>query len=344
MKRTLLTGVGVVTILLGATSAQAQDKKYDMRFSFWVPAWHKLIPKVEEWGASIGKQANDTIKVTVYHSNQLGKGPDHYDMAKTGIADWVLVNPGYTPGRFPVIQLADMPFMMKDAKNGAAALTDFYAKYKGKEMRDVYTCVAFPHDPGTFHAKKAVIVPEDVKGMKIRTANQTIAAYVTAMGGTSVQVEIMEAFETLRNGITDGITVPWGGNYTLKFKEVVNHHLNAPLYVSNFTYNMNKRMYDGMSANQRKAIDEHCTPEWSKNLASLWADDESSLKDKLIAEAKTDTNRKIHEINAEQLAKWRKAAEPLINEWKAAVKKAGYNPDEVMSDFKKSLEKHNAMY
>ena len=93
-------------------------------------------------------------------------------------------------------------------------------------MPDHYVCHVYSHEPGTFHSKKEIKVPADVKGMKVRTANQTIAQYVTSMGGNSVQVPIMEAFETLKRGITDAITVPWDGltHPAFKFGTVTDLH------------------------------------------------------------------------------------------------------------------------
>ena len=31
-------------------------------------------------------------------------------MVKRGVADFGLINPGYTPGRFPIVAAADLPF------------------------------------------------------------------------------------------------------------------------------------------------------------------------------------------------------------------------------------------
>jgi TRAP-type C4-dicarboxylate transport system substrate-binding protein len=54
-------------------------------------------------GASIEKDSNGTLKSKIFPSQQLGKAFDHYDMARDGIAGFTYVNPGYQPGRFPII-------------------------------------------------------------------------------------------------------------------------------------------------------------------------------------------------------------------------------------------------
>jgi len=36
-------------------------------------------------------------------------------------------------------------------------------------MKDVHYCLAFAHDPGTFHfTRKKIVVPADVSGLKVR--------------------------------------------------------------------------------------------------------------------------------------------------------------------------------
>ena len=153
-----------------------------------MPASHPLQKALEEWGAAVEKDSGGTIKYKVYPAQQLGKAFDHYDMARDGIADLTYINPGYQPGRFPIIAAGELPFLMSDAKGGSEALDAWYRKYAAKEMKDVKFCLAFIHDPSSFHSTtKKIVVPEDIKGMKIRPAHATMATWVTLLGGTNVQ-------------------------------------------------------------------------------------------------------------------------------------------------------------
>lgn len=344
MKRHLMLAAGALSLAVAGTTAATTtavgaDKKVNFRLSYWVPPKHMLTPGYKEWGEHLKKVTNGTVTFTLFPSSQLGSGRDHYDMVKRGIADIGLINPGYTPGRFPVIGTADLPFMLTDGLKGAKALTRFYAKYAPKEMSDVKVCHTFSHEPGTFHTKKVVKVPSDVKGLKIRTGNATIAAFTTAIGGASVQVPIMEAFETLNRGITDGITVPWGGLITFNFGKVVKYHLDVPLYVSTFTHTVNLRKYNSLSAAQKKAFDETCTPEWAAKIYRFWHQQENDLKAKIVA----DKSHTVTKIGPKELAEWRKAAEPVRQQWAAAVKKAGFDPEKVMADIKAELKKEGAL-
>src|SRR6185312_7299535 len=177
-----------VAAMIGSGAASAQEKTFDLKISHWVPPSHPLQKALEQWGADVEKESGGTIHYKVFPAQQLGKAFDHYDMARDGIADLTYINPGYQPGRFPVIAAGELPFLIANAKGGSQALDAWYRKYADKEMKDVKFCLAFVHDPGSFHSKsKKIVLPSDIKGMKIRPAHATMAEWVKQLGGTNVQ-------------------------------------------------------------------------------------------------------------------------------------------------------------
>jgi TRAP-type C4-dicarboxylate transport system substrate-binding protein len=328
-------------ICLAASAAAAQDKTFELKLAHWVPPSHPLQKALEEWGSSVEKASGGTIKYKVYPSQQLGKAFDHYDMARDGIADLTYVNPGYQPGRFPIIGAGELPFLISNAKGGSQALDAWYRKHAEKEMRDVKFCLAFLHDPGTFHSKaKKITVPGDIKGMKIRPAHATIAAWVTQLGGTNVQASAPEVRDIIEKGVAEAVTFPWGSIPLFGIDKVTKYHMEAPLYVTTFAFVFNKAVYGQMSAAQKKVIDDHCTNEWSGKVAGPWADFEHDGVKKL----KADSAHEVYTITDAQLAEWRKSAEPLEKNWADNVKKAGGDPAAIMKDLKDSLAKYSAAY
>jgi TRAP-type C4-dicarboxylate transport system substrate-binding protein len=324
----------------GATGALAQEKSFDLKLSHWVPPSHPLQKALEDWGTSVEKASGGTIKFKVYPSQQLGKAFDHYDMARDGIADLTYINPGYQPGRFPIIGAGELPFLMANGKGGSQAIDAWYRKYADKEMKDVKFCLAFVHDPGTFHSKvKKIAVPSDVKGMKIRPAHATMATFVTQLGGTNVQSSAPEVRDILEKGVADAVTFPWGSIPLFGIDKVTKYHMEVPLYVTTFAFVFNKDKYNQMSAKQKKVIDDHCNNEWAARVATPWADFEHGGIAKLKA-----AGHDVYQITPAQLAEWKKAAEPLEKSWSDNVKKTGGNPDTIMKELKAELVKFKSAY
>ena len=325
----------------GATGALAQDKTFELKLSHWVPPSHPLQKALEEWGASVEKDSGGTIKYKVYPAQQLGKAFDHYDMARDGIADLTYINPGYQPGRFPIIGAGELPFLMTNAKGGTQALDAWYRKYADKEMKDVKFCLAFVHDPGAFHSRsKKIVVPGDIKGMKVRPAHATMATFVTMLGGTNVQAAAPEVRDILEKGVADAVTFPWGSVPLFGIDKVTKYHLDMPLYVTTFAFVFNKAKYNEMSATQKKVIDNHCTPQWALKVAAPWADFEHAG----IAKIKAEAGHEVYEPSAAQVAEWKKAAEPLEKTWADNVRKTGGDPDAIMKELKAQLAKDKAAY
>jgi TRAP-type C4-dicarboxylate transport system substrate-binding protein len=340
--RFAVCAAALAACLMGAaTTAGAQEKTFELKLSHWVPPSHPLQKALEEWGADVEKESGGTLHYKVYPSQQLGKAFDHYDMARDGIADLTYINPGYQPGRFPIIAAGELPFLMSNATGGSVALDEWYRKYAATEMKDVKFCLAFVHDPGTFHSvSKKIMVPADIKGMKIRPAQGTIARFVTLLGGTNVQAAAPEVREVLSKGVADSVTFPWGSILLFGIDKVTKEHMNVPLYTTTFAFVFNKAKYNEMSPRQKKAIDDHCNSEWAAKVAGPWAKFEHDGIAKIAAEPGQD----VYDITPAQLAEWQKAAAPLEADWAAGAKKAGIDPAAAMKELRADLKKENAGY
>ena len=340
LRRVVATGSAVAcatALLVAAVPVQAQDKPIQLKLSSWVPAQHPLNPALIAWAEDIKKASGGSITATMFPSQQLGKAFDHYDMARDGIADFAYVNPGYQPGRFPVMAGASLPFLFVNGKSGSAAIDAWYRNYAAKEMKDVKFCFAFVHDPGTFHSRKKIAEPTDIKNMKVRPATDTIGQIVTLLGGTNVQASAPEARDALERGVADAITFPWGSLPLFGIDKVVKYHMDTPLYVTPFVWVMNQDKYNAMSTTQKKVIDDHCTTEWAEKVAGPWADFEFGGHAKMAA-----LGHEVYKLTPAQLDAWKKATAPAVTQWSNDVKKAGQDPKAVMDSLKQNLVKYKA--
>jgi TRAP-type C4-dicarboxylate transport system substrate-binding protein len=341
-------GLALATVLAMAlcvrpvlpAAAQGRDKVFELKLSHWVPPNHPLQKALEDWGAAVEKASGGTLKYKVFPAQQLGKAFDHYDMARDGIADLTYVNPGYQPGRFPIIAAGELAFLISDAKGGSEALDAWYRKYAAREMKDVKFCLAFVHDPGSFHSNKKIRVPGDVRSLKVRPADATMGTFVSLLGGANVQSSAPEVRDILEKGVADAVTFPWGSVVLFGIDKVTKFHLDVPLYVTTFAFVFNKDKYAQMSAVQKKAIDDNCTTEAAGKVGGPWGEFEHDG----IAKIKAEPGHDVYRLSEAELAQWRKAAEPLEKSWADNVRKVGVDPLAAMKGLKEQLAKYNAMY
>lgn len=118
------------------------------------------------------------------------------------------------------------------------------------------------------------------------------------------------------------------------------HHLDFPFYISNQMLLINKGVYEGMSEENRKVIDDHCTPEWSQKFTRGWAENERSGRQKMIDSGK----HTLYKPTDAEVQLWRDAAAPLVDQWKADVAKTGQDPDKVYDEYLAALKKYGSLY
>ena len=330
-----------VAASLLAAPVLAQEKPVTLRLAHWLPPAHPLYASFEAWGASLKADSNGSITVTQFPSEQLGKAFDGYDLGRDGIADVSLANPGYQPGRFPLSAAAELPFTISDGKGGTTAVDEWYRKYAAKEMKDVYFCVAFLRANAYFQStKKPIVSPDDVKGMRIRPSDGTIANLVTLLGGTNVQASAPGSRDILERGVADATVFPWGSTVLFGIDKVVKYHLNMPTEMGFFNLVINKGKYDSLSPNQKKIIDAHCTTEWANKINDPWVDFEEAGLPKLAALP----GHEVLKPNAQQIQAWKDAAKPLTAQWAAETKKEGFDPDAALAELNTALTRHNAKF
>ncbi|ADZ72153.1 TRAP transporter substrate-binding protein [Polymorphum gilvum] len=331
--------LGAALAAMTVTSAQAAE--VELRLAHWVPPTHPIQQYgIEPWVESIKQASNGRINITIFPAQQLGAAPDHYDMTRDGITDIGYVNPGYTAGRFPIYSMLEVPFHATDATKAATAIHEWYAPHAEKEMADVKFCLMNPHDPGTIHSKKPIRVPADVKGLNVRPAHATMARFVNLLGGGSVQVPAPEAREALAKGAADAITFPWNSIYIFGIDSETKHHLDMPFYLSGQVLLINKDKYNGLAEQDRKVIDDHCTPEWSGRFSAGWAENEASGRQKMIESGE----HTLYKPTDEEVALWREAAAPLLDSWKADVAAKGGDAEAIYAGYLAALEKHGIRY
>jgi len=343
MKRQARAGAALAFVFAfgAAAPSLAQDKPVQLRFSHWVPAGHPMHPAAVAWAESIEKASSGSIKITIYPSQQLGKAFDHYNMARDGIADIAHVNPGYEPGRFPIIGAVELPFVFANSKEGSAALDTWYRRHAEREMKEVHYCLAFAHDPGTFHfTKKKVVTPADVSGLKVRPPNAVIASWMRALGAVNVQASAPEIRDVLEKGVADAAGSPWGSMILFGIDKVTKYHIDAPFYVSEQVWVINKDKYAAMSAAQKAVIDQHCTSEWALKIATPWADFESAGRDKI----KALPGHEVYTLSPDELGAWRKSAAGVVTDWEGSVRKAGADPAAILQDLRKTVAEHKSAY
>jgi TRAP-type C4-dicarboxylate transport system substrate-binding protein len=197
-----------------------------------------------KWSDKLSQDSGGRIAVKRFPGSQMGPVQQHYDFARTGQADVAWFLHGATPGRFPLTELIQLPYLVGSAEIGTKVLNDadLRAKYLDAEHKGVKVLLLLTHQPGNVNTtKKAIRTVDDMKGLRLRFASPTIRDFVAALGGTPVGVLPTEQVEQLQKGTIDGTFIDYGGaGIAFKMGGIIKYTTEMYSYVSSFAVAMNE--------------------------------------------------------------------------------------------------------
>ena len=256
------------TLALGAALALASpfahaQQKHEMKLAYFVGDQHAMSQWLIKWSGELEKGSGGRIAVKRFPSAQMGPTPQHYDFARTGQADVSWFLHGGTPGRFPLTEIVNLPFMVGSAEIGTKVLNDsqLRSKYLDAEHKGIKVLMLFTHQPGGPHTtKKPIRTLEDFKGLRLRFASPTVRDLVGALGATPVGVPPTEIAEQLQKGTIDGAFMDYGGvGIAFKLGGTVRYSTELYAYVTSFGLGMNEDFWSKLSPDLKKLVTESVT-------------------------------------------------------------------------------------
>ena len=257
------SAVAALVALAIPATASAQT---DLRYAHFMPAttWqHEQL--FLAWGEAVDTASGGDVTVTVFPAQTLGSAPAGYDNAMNGIADVAWTIQGYTPGRFPLTQIVELPGLFETAEIGSCA---FQMLYDSGALDDEYaeTHVLFVHTHGLGHLHTRdtpVRTLSDLQGLQIRRPTSVIANLLTELGAEPVGMPAPQIYENLERGVIDGYMLPWEAVAGFRVGELTDYRTEFGFYSLAFVATMNRDTYESLTPEQQAAIDANSGMDWA---------------------------------------------------------------------------------
>ena len=341
LRRRSLLGAGAAALVLPGLAARAQDA-VTLRLHHFLPAVsnvHRFF--LQPWAQKVQADSGGKLRVQIFPAMQLGGAPPQlYDQARDGVADIIWTLPGNTPGRFPRIEVFELPFVAhKRAIVNCAAVQEFAERHLREEFREVHPILVWAHGEGLIHSRRPVRTMEDLNGMKIRFPSRLNGEALRALGAAPVGMPVPQVPEALSQGVIDGAVVPWEVVPALRLQEMVRNHTEIPgsptLYTATFILAMNRAKYDGLPAELRTVLDANSGGAAARMAAVPW--DERGP----IVEA--DVRRRGNEIiviTEEEKARWMRTTRPVTDAWVAQSRERGFDGAMLLAEAQELVAKY----
>ena len=335
MKKTLIS-LAALALTSFAGVAQAQTV---LTVSSWLPPTHTASMAQKEWCDLLTENTKGRIKC-----NMLPRGvtpaPGTYDAIKNGLADLSYTVHGYTPGRFVMTQMTELPFLGNSAETISVALSRVSGKNPefAAEHQGVKVLTLFSHGPGiVFNTKRPIAKTDDLSGLKFRVGGGMVNDISKSLGMNATLKPAPDSYELLSSGVMDGTLFPAESTESFRIDKIIKHATTFPggLYNTSFVFMMNQAKYDKLSTEDKKAVDAISGETAARIFGRGW-----DKVDRRAFGLMQANGVQVTKADAKFVADIKSKTASLEQGWiKAAEAKGLKNPAKVLSDFRAEIAK-----
>jgi TRAP-type transport system periplasmic protein len=342
-RRSLLkTGVAAA-VTTSSVVALAQAPVVTLKFhTFMAPQSNVWLNMHKAWMDKVEKESGGRIKFEAYPAMQLGGTPVQlYDQAKDGVVDIIWTLPGNTAGRFPRVEVFELPFMMSNAEATSKAYWEYVQTLAADEFKEVQVLALQVHGPGVIHTvDKLIDTVDDLKGLKMRGPTRQVTKLLASLGATPVGMPLPGIPDALSKGTIQGAVIPWEVVPSVKVHELTKFHAEfdpagGALYTTTFVMAMNKAKYNSLPADLKKIIDNNSGME-----TSAWLGKAQQAGDVPGRKSASDRNNKIYTIKPAEALNFRNKSKAIELEWVEDMNKKGFDGKKLLDGAKALIEKH----
>jgi TRAP-type C4-dicarboxylate transport system substrate-binding protein len=334
----LVIAVLVITGCGGGTTTAAQPVELKLAHA-WATTHHVHVI-LDQFAKDVAQATNNRVKITIYPGGALSTAVQLYDTVSTGVADMAWFLQGYTPGKFPLTSVMELPFMATSSEIGSQAMWDLYED--SPEMQAEYANVKvlsmWVVDPGQLMTSGSVVrTIDDIKGLKLRIGSDTLKPTAEALGAVPILMAVNELYDSLQKGVVDGTLLGTSAIRTFKLADVLDGLTMGNFFVNVHALGINKDSWAKISEDDQNAIMDLAGKRLAK-ITGMKFDSEGKVGyDDAVA-----AGVEIVTLPEAEMAKWKTAVAGIYLQWINDIKAKGLPGQEIYDkcvEFIKNYEK-----
>ncbi|WP_227937777.1 TRAP transporter substrate-binding protein [Alkalihalobacillus deserti] len=266
MKKLTLICISTFIISLLAACGSSNEETVSSGISLTLRYGHSA-PTTDPGGIIADKIAEDVSNKTdgkaiieVFPSSQLGGEVEMVEQLRTGSIDMAFVTGGALSNFVPDIAVLDLPFLFRDLDHAHKTLSGEVGEdLVNQAAEEGFQLLGF-FDYGEGHLannKREIHMPEDLKGLKMRTLeNDIFMDTFTVLGADPVPMPFPELYSSIQQGVVDGtdpVNVAMTGG---KLYEVTDYYTEIALNYRSGVLLMSKDKFNSLSEEMQVDIME----------------------------------------------------------------------------------------
>lgn len=311
----------LLVVLLTLTSGcSRKEQKPTWRFAIEETSGSVQDAYAQRFAQLIEEKSGGEIRVKVYPYGTLGTSDQLSELLYNGSIQFSMASPGHIGKMIPEVQVLLLHYLFSD--DGAVnrevlrddeirgTFDELFAE-KGFKLLSV-----FSEGWQVWSANQPIRSPEDFEGVKFRvmTSPFLMASY-DAYGASATPLAYSEVYSALQLKMVDGQVNPVFAIEEMSFFEVNDHLIFANQAEFYSTCLVNRKFYERLSAKERQWVDESIEELRDFIYETQVKFNEERLQ--TILEKKPNT--KVVRLNPEERSKFRKAAQPVHQQFTEAT-------------------------
>jgi TRAP-type C4-dicarboxylate transport system substrate-binding protein len=335
------TKIAAALVGIGLSAAGNVSAQVVLTASSWLPPTHTLSQSQAKWCEEVAQATAGRVKCNILPKAVVAP-PGTFDAVRDGLADLSYSVHGYTPGRYVLTQMAELPFLGDSAEANSVAYQRMYDKHLFKaanEHKGLKVITVFTHGPGiVFNTKKPLNSLADLQGLKFRVGGGMVNEIGKALGANITLKPAPESYELLSSGVMDGTWFPAESVESFKIDKVIKHKTTFPggLYNTSFAFVMNEGTWNKISKADQAAIEKLSGETAARMFGRGW--DSVDRRANAFMQTAGVVNTLAAKSFVEEI---RGKTAPLEQKWVADAKAKGLtNAEQVLKEFRAEIAKN----
>ncbi len=329
-----------VAAVIGAAAAfsapQASAQEVKLRLHTFVPAPSGSFKALVWWAKQVEEKSNKRISIKLFPSRQLGGKPSElYDQARRGFVDITYVLPGYSPGRFPRSEVAELPFISgRPPTVMSPAVWTLYQSHLKEEYKDTHPLLVFSAGSMGLFSHKPIKSVEDLKGLKVRVSGRALTDTFKVVGATPVGIPGTGFAEAFQRNVIDTVLTAWTISLPTKLVRMASHYAQPAISNPVLMLVMNKDSYEKMPSDLKRVIDGESGMGLAHKFGARWLKDDGPALN-----VANKSGKPFYNFSEADRKKWETAAAPVFTSWVARMKEKGIDGQELIDAARAAVAK-----
>lgn len=256
-----LISIALVFVVAACSSEEVgskekvDEKPIKLSYAFFAPASTFPAIQMEKWAEELESRTNGKVQIDMFYGATLLDANNMFDGVANGIADIGLTATTYEPGRFPLLEISDLPSGYPNSEVASQVVHTLIQEYPPTALENFKVITAFATEPSYIQSRVPISNLEEMSRKQLRISGG-LTPVMEMLGAAPVGMSQGEVPEALQTNLIEGNVSSREVLKDFKLAESVKYVTDYPFAITSFVSVMNKDTWESLPKDVQEVINE----------------------------------------------------------------------------------------